>query len=101
LSRALKSEQPVTIGIEFPDYGRCVIRTAPCLENPLRRKDGVCLTQVIQMAKPTEEQIRIRAHELWEEAGKPDGQQDEFWHKAEKDLSQGATSDEKSETFLE
>jgi Protein of unknown function (DUF2934) len=53
------------------------------------------------MAKPTEEQIRVRAYELWEEAGKPDGLQDEFWHKAKKDLSQGVTSDEKSETFLE
>jgi hypothetical protein len=53
------------------------------------------------MAKPTEQQIRVRAHELWEEAGKPDGQQDEFWHKAEKQLSQGAPSDEKSRTFLE
>jgi hypothetical protein len=53
------------------------------------------------MPKPTEQQIRVRAHELWEQAGKPDGQQDEFWHKAEKQLSQDAPSDEKSETFLE
>jgi hypothetical protein len=31
------------------------------------------------MAKPTEQQIRARAHELWEQAGKPDGREDEFW----------------------
>jgi hypothetical protein len=58
-------------------------------------------TESREMAKPTEEQIRLRAHELWEQAGKPDGREDEFWHQAEKELAQGATADEKSETFLE
>jgi hypothetical protein len=53
------------------------------------------------MAKPMDEQIRVRAHELWEKAGKPEGREDDFWHQAEKELSQGATSDEKSTTFLE
>jgi DUF2934 family protein len=38
------------------------------------------------MAKPTEEQIRTRAHELWEQAGKPEGREDEFWHQAEREL---------------
>jgi hypothetical protein len=41
-----------------------------------------------KMAKPTEEQIRMRAHELWEQAGKPDGREDEFWHLAERDLQE-------------
>jgi hypothetical protein len=54
-----------------------------------------------QMSKPTEEQIRVRAHELWEKAGKPEGREDEFWRQAEKEMTQGATSDEKSTTFLE
>ena len=40
------------------------------------------------MAKPTEELIRMRAHELWEQAGKPDGREDEFWHLAELDLQE-------------
>jgi hypothetical protein len=53
------------------------------------------------MSKPTDEQIRVRAHELWEKAGKPEGRENDFWHQAEKELSQGATSDEKSTTFLE
>jgi hypothetical protein len=48
-----------------------------------------------------EEQIRVRAHGLWEQAGKPEGREDEFWHQAEKELTQGATTDEKSQTFLE
>jgi hypothetical protein len=38
------------------------------------------------MAYPTDEQIRIRAHQLWEQAGKPEGGQDEFWHLAEQEL---------------
>lgn len=38
------------------------------------------------MAKPTDEQIRARAHELWEKAGKPEGRQEEFWHLAEQEL---------------
>ena len=53
------------------------------------------------MAKPTEEQIRQRAHEIWEQNHRPDGRDEEFWHQAEKELDQGATSDEKSETLLE
>jgi hypothetical protein len=38
------------------------------------------------MAYPTDEQIRTRAHELWEQAGKPKGREDEFWHLAEQEL---------------
>lgn len=30
------------------------------------------------MLNPTEEQIRARAHELWEQAGKPEGREDDF-----------------------
>jgi len=52
-----------------------------------------------KMDKPTEKQILNRAYELWQEAGMPDG--DEFWLLAQKELSQGTTQDEKSETFLE
>jgi Protein of unknown function (DUF2934) len=38
------------------------------------------------MAHPTEEQIRKRAFELWEQAGKPEGREDEFWHQAQREL---------------
>ena len=30
-----------------------------------------------------EQRIRERAHKLWEQAGKPDGQDDIFWYEAE------------------
>ncbi len=55
------------------------------------------------MPGPTEEQIRIRAHQLWDVARRPEGREDEFWHEAERELKDGATnnSEGKSETFLE
>jgi hypothetical protein len=38
------------------------------------------------MAEPSEEEIRKRAHELWEQAGKPEGREEEFWRLAEQEL---------------
>ena len=38
------------------------------------------------MAKPNEEEIKKRAHQLWEQHGKPEGREDEFWHLAEQEL---------------
>jgi hypothetical protein len=35
------------------------------------------------------EAIRMRAYLKWEAAGKPKGQDDRFWHEAEKELQQG------------
>ena len=40
------------------------------------------------MPDPTDDQIRTRAHQLWEQAGKPEGREDEFWHHAEKELQE-------------
>jgi hypothetical protein len=40
------------------------------------------------MAKPTEDQIRQRAHEIWERNHRPDGRDDEFWHQAEQELQE-------------
>ncbi|ABE64766.1 hypothetical protein Nham_4121 (plasmid) [Nitrobacter hamburgensis X14] len=37
-------------------------------------------------AKPSEEEIRQRAKQLWEEHGKPEGRDEEFWHTAEREL---------------
>ena len=53
------------------------------------------------MTAPTREQIIHRAYELWERAGKPGGRDDEFYHQAEKELNEGLTGGEKSETFSE
>ena len=55
------------------------------------------------MAEPSDEQIRTRAHQLWEAAGSPEGREHEFWYQAEKELRGGAANnpDEKSSTFIE
>lgn len=41
------------------------------------------------MAFPTDQQISARAYELWEEAGRPEGRDLDFWHQAERELRQG------------
>jgi hypothetical protein len=38
------------------------------------------------MENPTEMQIVRRAYELWEQAGKPEGRDQEFYHLAEQEL---------------
>jgi Protein of unknown function (DUF2934) len=38
------------------------------------------------MAEPSETQITTRAYELWEQAGKPEGKDQEFYHQAEQEL---------------
>jgi hypothetical protein len=38
------------------------------------------------MAEPTEKEITTRAYELWEQAGKPDGRDQEFYQQAEQEL---------------
>ena len=53
------------------------------------------------MPKPSEDQIRTCAHQLWEAAGKPEGRDQEFWIEAKRQLADGVNSDEKSARFLE
>lgn len=61
------------------------------------------------MNQPTDDQIRERAHQLWELAGQPEGREQEFWYQAERELKTGdcppstgsINPDEKSDTFLE
>jgi hypothetical protein len=40
----------------------------------------------VAMENPTKEQVLKRAHELWEQAGKPEGKDEEFYHLAEQEL---------------
>ena len=41
------------------------------------------------MNEVSEHDIRARAHELWQQAGKPEGKHDEFWLQAEQELKAG------------
>ena len=36
-----------------------------------------------QLGEVTEEVIRERAYSLWEQAGRPEGDADDLWHKAQ------------------
>lgn len=38
------------------------------------------------MAKPSEKEIAARAYKIWEDRGRPDGKEEEFWHLAEHEL---------------
>ena len=38
------------------------------------------------MTNPTEDQILVRAYELWQQAGEPAGRDDEFYRQAEQEL---------------
>jgi hypothetical protein len=40
------------------------------------------------MQKPAEMDIVRRAYELWEQAGEPDGRDQNFYHQAEQELQQ-------------
>jgi Protein of unknown function (DUF2934) len=37
---------------------------------------------------PSDEEIRTRAHELWEQAGKPHNKEEHFWMEAERELKE-------------
>ena len=36
---------------------------------------------------PREERVRARAQRLWQEAGQPEGRDEEFWHRAEREIA--------------
>jgi len=41
---------------------------------------------VFVMPEPTEDEIKRRAYELWEQAGSPKGRDEDFYHLAEQEL---------------
>jgi hypothetical protein len=49
---------------------------------------GLWLIRGDTMENPTREPIIHRAYQLWEQAGKPDGRDQEFYHQAERELRQ-------------
>ena len=38
------------------------------------------------MSEPSNAEIQQRAHQLWEQAGRPEGRDEEFWYQAEREL---------------
>ncbi len=72
---------------------------APLPMSPPSLLDGAVLDPLRKytMEKPTKEQIIHRAYELWEQNGKPEGRDDEFYHQAERELNEA--EDPKQETL--
>ena len=63
--------------------------TASPFISPNSPQGELCLGQSGEnMTKPTEEQIRQRAQEIWQENHRPTGRDDEFWYRAEKELNE-------------
>lgn len=58
----------------------------PRLQAPIPPRVGPCFQEEVQLSEPTEQDIRERAHRLWEQAGKPEGREEEFWRAAEQEL---------------
>src|SRR6266478_2540785 len=48
------------------------------------------------MQKPAEIDIVRRAYELWEQAGEPDGRDQEFYHQAEKEMQQNKQTNQQN-----
>jgi hypothetical protein len=49
-----------------------------------------------QHADETQDRIRRRAHELWEQHGSREGHEAEYWHQAERELKSEASSSDTS-----
>ena len=50
------------------------------------------------MVRPLGIEIVRRAYELWEQAGKPEGKDQEFYHQAERELTNAAEVDKCHQT---
>jgi hypothetical protein len=48
---------------------------------------------------PTEEEIRIRAYDIWVENGRPHGRDEEFWSQAERELGGDEAPEDMPEYF--
>jgi hypothetical protein len=46
------------------------------------------------MTQVEEQKIRERAHQLWEQAGRPEGKEQQFWLEAERQLKEEQISHE-------
>ena len=69
---------------------RCVdksrYRVAWQSPNSVRADASVANVKEVEMPRPAEMDIVLRAYGLWEQAGKPDGRDQEFYHQAEREL---------------
>lgn len=58
----------------------------------MSKKDSTTTTKetTTEASRPTEAQIRERAYDLWEKAGRPENNSESYWLEAEKQLTKEA-----------
>jgi hypothetical protein len=74
-------------------FGRCArsgIRPRNVLHFTLLSEPDRWNDRRASVGKPPMIEIVRRAYELWEQAGKPDGKDQEFYHQAERELTEAA-----------
>lgn len=87
--KAFRPEQVGKTGLS--SSGCVLLRSGACTGLPSLVTSGarrvvLLILESNAMEQPTKEQIVHRAYELWEQAGKPEGRDDEFYHLAEQEL---------------
>ena len=53
------------------------------------QREQIDVNENTDLRGPSHEEIALRAYQLWEERGKPDGSSEEDWHLAEHQLQAG------------
>jgi hypothetical protein len=74
-----------TLFLQASAFPSAVARARLCCPAPFGPR-GRALTGVLSMPEPTEEQIKRRAYELWQQAGSPEGRDDDFYQLAKQEL---------------
>jgi Protein of unknown function (DUF2934) len=72
--------------VDVERQGAEVLHTDTLALRPAGEEPEANLDQVVReraYGEVTEEVIRERAYLLWEQAGRPEGHADDFWHKAQ------------------
>ena len=69
---------------------RAMLATYATPARLVSRRDTLTAQSARQQPLIPDEDIRIRAYQLWESAGRPHGQDQQLWLQAEKELRQAA-----------
>ncbi len=67
---------------------RAILATYATPASLLPRRNTLSAKPSRQLPKIAEEDIRVRAYQLWERAGRPHGQDQQLWLQAESELRQ-------------
>jgi hypothetical protein len=78
-NRNVRARLSLTRGPALIDSLACTVPLAPPRPHGIVRWEN-------RMTAPTEREIAVRAYLIWEENGRPEGKEEEFWHLAKQQL---------------